>query len=76
MFETHIDYQIPINDLQKAAQYASFIARECRSHGIQINVQDGVNKGDIKCIMSIAMNLKFSYLKINAMETWWHPKFL
>jgi hypothetical protein len=35
-----------------------------------------VNKGDIKCVMSIAMNLKFPSLKINAMETWWHPKFL
>ncbi len=37
--ETHIDYQIPPDDPQKANQYASFIAKECRLRGIRINVR-------------------------------------
>jgi hypothetical protein len=32
--QTHIDYVIPINDPQKASEFTSFIAKECKLRGI------------------------------------------
>jgi hypothetical protein len=36
---THTDFVMPYNDPQQ--EYTSFIARECKLRGIQIDVEDG-----------------------------------
>lgn len=66
--DTHIDFIIPDNDIQKESQYTSFIARECRLRGIHIDVRDGVEEWQTQLRASIALESRNALGKLGWRE--------
>ncbi len=59
---THIDFVIPDDNMQQESEYTSFIARECKLRGIQIDVEDGVEEWREQLRSSIGMESKIALL--------------
>jgi len=61
--KTHIDYNVPTNDVQAANEYAAFIMRECRLRSIRVNIHGDIDDWRDAIRRSLALESRIALLE-------------